>query len=128
MKTKDFRSLSPQSQEDLRRKAVKAVLSGRTRHEVAELFGVTRQSVGAWVKRYRQDGAKGLKAQPRGRRRGSRLKPWQAAQVVKAIMDKHPDQLKLPFYLWTREAVGSLIERRFDIRVSIWTAGCYLAR
>jgi len=128
MKTKDFRSLSPQAQEDLRRKAVKAVLSGRTRQEVAKLFGVTRQSVGDWVRRYRQEGTKGLKAKRRGRHRGSRLEPWQAAQVVQAIMDKHPDPLKLPFYLWTREAVALLIERRFGIRVSIWTAGRYLAR
>ena len=128
MKTKDFRSLLPQAQEDLRVKAVKAVLGGRTRQEVGELFGVTRQSVGDWVKRYRQKGAKGLKAQARGRRRGSRLKPWQAAQIVRAIMDKHPDQLKLPFYLWTREAVALLIERRFGFPVSIWTAGRYLAR
>ena len=43
-------------------------------------------------------------------------------------MDRTPDQLKLPFYLWTREAVAQLIERRFGIRLSIWTVGRYLAR
>lgn len=128
MKTQDFRSLSPQAQQDLRRKAVKAVVAGRTRTEVAELFGVTRESVGAWVKRYKADGPKALKAKRRGRPKGGKLLPWQGAQVAKAITERCPDQLKLPFYLWTREAVAQLIEKRFGVCVSIWTVGRYLAR
>lgn len=39
-----------------------------------------------------------------------------------------PDQLKLPFYLWTREAVGRLIEDRVGIQLSVWTVGRYLAQ
>jgi len=34
--------------------------------------------------------------------------------------------LKLPFYLWTREAVARLIEREYRIRVSQTTVGRYL--
>ena len=128
MNTKDFRSLSAQAQEDLRRKAVKAVMKGHTRQEVAELFGITRQSVGAWVKRYAENGVKALKARGRGRHPGSRLQPWQAAQIVKTIEDQHPEQLKMPFYLWTRKAVLLLIKKRFGIKISVWTAGRYLAR
>lgn len=128
MNTKDFRSLSAQAQEDLRRKAVIAVMKGRTRQEVAELFGVTRQSVGVWMQRFAENGVKALKAQRRGRRPGSRLQPWQAAQIVKAIEDQHPEQLKMPFYLWTRKAVLLLIKKRFGIKISVWTAGRYLAR
>lgn len=128
MKTKDFRSLSPQTQEDLRRKAVKAVLDGRTRQEVGAIFGVSGKSVGAWVNKCTKDGSKALKAKPRGRPKGGSLKPWQAAQIAKTVIDKHPEQLKLPFYLWTREAVVMLIEKRFGICLSIWTAGRYLAR
>ncbi len=48
--------------------------------------------------------------------------------VVAALQDHCPDQLKLPFYLWTREAVGQLIARRCGIRVSVWTVGRYLER
>jgi DDE superfamily endonuclease/Winged helix-turn helix len=36
--------------------------------------------------------------------------------------------LKLPFSLWTREAVGRLIEDRFGIQLSVWTVGRYLAQ
>jgi len=48
--------------------------------------------------------------------------------VVRLITDRCPDQLKLPFMLWTREAVRELIERRFRVRLSVWTVGRYLAR
>jgi hypothetical protein len=50
------------------------------------------------------------------------------AQTAKALRDQMPDQLKLPFYLWTREAVVQLVERRYKVRISVWTAGRYLRR
>lgn len=43
------------------------------------------------------------------------------------IIDAMPDQLKLPFYLWTRAAVASLIRREYGIEVSLTTLGRYLA-
>lgn len=130
MTKRDARSLPPEAQEAMRRKAVEAVLAGRTRTEVAELFGVTRQTVTKWVNAYRSEGEAGLEAKRRGRRKGSgyRLEPWQMGQVSKTLRDRMPDQLKLPFYLWTREAVVALVERRFGIRISLWTAGRYLKR
>ena len=42
------------------------------------------------------------------------------------IIDALPDQLKLPFYLWTRAAVVRLIEREYGITVSLTTVGRYL--
>jgi transposase len=128
MKTRDARSLPAVAQEDLRKKAVKAVLAGKKQVEVAKILGVTRQSVGRWVKAHREGGAKALKARPQGRPRGGSLLPWQAAQIAKTVVDRTPEQLKLPFCLWTREAVAQLIERRFGIHLSIWTVGRYLKR
>jgi hypothetical protein len=37
-----------------------------------------------------------------------------------------PDQLKLPFGLWTREAVQQLIERKYGIILSRWQVRRYL--
>jgi len=54
MKIKDARSLPIVAQADLRKKAVLAVLNGAKQVEVANLFGVTRQSVGKWVAHYRE--------------------------------------------------------------------------
>jgi len=129
MKTQDFRSLPPCGQEQLRRKAVEAVLGGMTLVETARVFGVTRQAVGSWMERYEVSGARALKARPRGRPRGvGRLLPWQAAQTARAVVDRCPNQLKLPFWLWTREAVGELIERRYGVKLSVWTVGRMLRR
>jgi transposase len=128
METRDARSLPALAQQDLRNRAVKAVLDGRKQVEVAEVFGVTRQAIWKWLQSYREDGAKALKAKRQGRPKGGSLLPWQSAQISKAVIDHCPDQLKLPFYLWTREAVAQLIERRFGIRLSVWTVGRYLAR
>jgi transposase len=47
---------------------------------------------------------------------------------VRLISDRCPDQLKLPFALWTREAVGQLIEERYGVQLSISTVGRYLRR
>lgn len=128
MESKDFRSLSSPGQEEIRRKAVQAVLDGHTQREAADLYGVSRQAVGGWMKLYRRGGSKALKAKQRGRPKGGSLQASQASQIVKTVTDRHPEQLKLPFYLWTREAVALLIEEKFGIRLSVWTVGRYLRR
>jgi transposase len=124
----DFRSLSSEAQETTRRKAVDAVNDGLTQVEAARVFGVTRQAIATWMGIYQTQGTKGLRAKKRGRPSGGRLPGWQAAQIVHSILDRCPDQLKLPFYLWTREAVVMLIKERFGIELSVWTVGRYLAK
>jgi transposase len=124
----DFRSLAGATQETIRRQAVAAVQSGMSQVEAAKLFGVTRQAVGNWVGIYRSQGSAALKAGKRGRPHGGQLKAWQSAQIARQVIDRCPDQLKLPFFLWTREAVGQLIRQRFGISLSVWTVGRYLLR
>lgn len=126
MKTQDARFLSPGAQEDLRRRVVSAVKGGMNQTEAARAFGVSRQSVNKWMQKCRSGGARYLKAKRRGRPSVQRLAPHQAARAVRWITDRCPDQLKLPFVLWTREAVGELLARRFGVRVSVWTVGRYL--
>lgn len=106
------------------------MLEGKSQVEVAHLFGVSRDAVCNWVKLYRLGGERALAAGRRGRRAGEQmvLAPWQQAQIAKAIRDKSPDQLKLPGFLWTREAVRDLIERRFGVHLALTTVGNYLRR
>ena len=124
----DARSLSASAQEAIRIKALQAVLAGKKQVEVATIFTVTRQALGKWVKAYREKGIKALKAKRQGRPKGGSLLPWQSAQIAKTVIDRTPEQLKFPFYLWTREAVSLLIEERFGKRLSVWTVGRYLKR
>lgn len=97
---------------------------------MARLFGVSRQTVNGWVKAHQQGGGRALSSRKRGRRPGEQqaLRPWQQAQIARAIRDKNPDQLKLAFFLWTREAARDLIERRFGVRLSLVAVGNYLRR
>jgi len=128
MDTKDVRSLPAVAQEDIRRKAVRLHLKGKKQQEVAGIFGVTRRAVNGWVRKYRQGGWRALKAHKKGRPRGGRLQSWQCAQVAKTVTDRTPEQLKMPFYLWTREAVAKLIEKRYNIKYSLTQVGRYLKR
>jgi transposase len=129
MKPRDARSLPAAVQEETRQIAVRLVVKeGKTQVEAAQVVGVSRQAVGGWVKAYRKGGERALKARRRGRPKGGCLKPWQGAQIAKAVVHHQPEQLKLPCCLWTREAVGELIERRFGIGLSVWTVGRYLKR
>ncbi len=47
-------------------------------------------------------------------------------KIQKMILDRMPDQLKLPYSLWTRKAVKELVEREFGIVLAINTMGDYL--
>ena len=42
------------------------------------------------------------------------------------IKERNPDQLQLPGFLWTRDAVLELIDQRFGIRLAVTTVGRYL--
>jgi transposase len=90
------------------------------------LFGVARPTVNRWYQDYLGGGAKALAARKRGRRPGKRLPAASAARVRRKITDRCPDQLRLPFALWTREAVQQLIAREFGVAVSVRTVGRYL--
>ena len=128
MKT-DGRKLAPVIQELIRQRAVAAVGNGMTHVKAAEVFGVTRHSVDRWIKAYSSAGADALRARKRGPKgERSRLKGWQSATICNLIRDRHPEQLKLPFVLWTAEAVRQLINRRFKLHVSARTVRRYLVR
>jgi transposase len=128
MKKSDCRKLSPEAQEALRKRVVDAVLGGMKQEEAAKVFGVARSSLNNWLATYRSAGEKGLNRQKRGPKGGTSLESWQAAQTVRTITGRCPDQLQLPFALWTREAVVELMSRKFGVKVSVWTAGRYLKR
>lgn len=128
MKIRDARSLSSAAQEALRVRVVKAVLEGMSQVEAAGVFRVARGTVNRWCRLREEHGARVLKAKKRGRPPVSRLAPHEAARTVRWIVGRCPDQLWLPFALWTREAVQLLLKREFGLAVSVWTVGRYLKR
>src|SRR6187397_1579165 len=76
---RDFRTLAPATQAELRRVAVAMVRAGKTRVEAAATVGVNRRFVGQWVKVAAQAGEAVLAGRRRGRRPGEQ-KALSAAQ------------------------------------------------
>lgn len=93
------------------------------------MAGVNRRFVGQWVKAEKAAGPSALAGKKRGRRPGEQkaLTHDEETKIRQLVTDKCPDQLKLPFALWTREAVAVLIERRTTKRLSLQVVGRYLA-
>ena len=131
MEAEDFRSIGRAPQEALRRRAVVLVVEhGSSQAAAARAVGVQRQTVNLWLKRYRERGEAGLLDGRRvsGRKGKGALTAEQAQQVRRWIADKTPDQLKLPFALWTSRAVRELIERHCGQRLGLSTVQLYLKR
>lgn len=128
MRIQDARSLPAAAQEALRYRGVGAVRNGMPKAEAARVFGVSRQTVITWVQAWETGGRRALQAKRRGRPPTIRLAPHQAALIVRLIVGRCPDQLRLPFALWTREAVQQLIRERCGLQLSVWTVGRYLKR
>ena len=129
-KDRDFRKLEPAVQAELRRRAVFLVDAGKTRREAAEAVGVSRRFVGKWVHARDEQGDAVLYGGRRGRRPGEQmvLTAKVAERIRRKITDKCPDQLKLPFALWTRVAVRDLIERETGVKLSLQSVSDYLKR
>src|SRR5665213_417817 len=123
----DARKLDTAALAHVRRSLVQAVRGGMSQTEAARVFGVSLRAANKWMALDRDGGLRALKLKRRGRRAGEgRLNAARAKRIRQMIIDALPDQLKLPFYLWTRAAVVSLIEREYEITVSLTTVGRYL--
>lgn len=97
-----------------------------TQKEASDLFGITERAVNKIWGIYKKSGKRGLTSKKRGVQTGKKINGEQAFQVRQLIKEKLPDQLKLPYGLWTREAVQRLISERFGVELSRWQVGRYL--
>lgn len=130
MEATDMRSLSREARHERRVQVIRLRKAGRTYDEIATQTGLSRTGVFNICKRHEAAGEKALRDAPSGRQSGDGrlLDAAQETQVRKLITDKTPDQLKMPYALWTRAAVSQLIEQRFGIKLPVRTMGLYLAR
>lgn len=97
-----------------------------TQKQASEIFGLSIRSVNRIWSNYKLKGSRGLISKKRGVQGGKKINGIQAAEVRRLIKDRMPDQLKLSFGLWTREAVQQLIHDKYGIELSRWQVGRYL--
>ena len=126
----DTRKLSKEARSIIRNRAIALFKSGKTQIFISNVLGVRAATVNSWVKSYRKLGKTGMQEKKRGVTSESRklLTNTQELSIQKMIIDKMPDQLQLPYGLWTRKAVKELVFREFGVTLAINTMGDYLRK
>lgn len=128
MEKEDFRKLDDASRNPIRKRAMGMIKKGIKKKEVASIIGVHANTITNWVKKYESEGSKGLIGLKRGVKSEDvkLLSDKQEKQIQRLITDTMPDQLKLPYALWTRKTVQELIERELGVVLAVTTTGYYL--
>jgi len=121
---------SREVQQQLRDQFIRLRQKGWKLRAISEAIGVCHSTVRNWSRDYKNGGGKALRIKTRGRKEGEKrtLGQEQEDQIQKAVRDKCPEQLKLPFALWSRKAIRQLVKRLFSIDMPIRTVGEYLKR
>jgi transposase len=130
MSKRDARTLGQEAQYELRRRTIALKRKGHSHQEVADLLEVSISAVRKTWKLYKDGGVRALRLGQRGRRLGTQrtLSVEEERKLRKMIIDRTPEQLKMPFALWTRQAVLELIEKQCGVKMPIRTVGEYLRR
>src|SRR5436190_1728556 len=126
----DSRTLSVEALNERRRRAVKMRLQGVGLKETAAQCEMSRTTVIAAVKAYKAGGWKAVDIARPGRPSGTgrTLTAEQEREVQRLIRDRTPEQLKMVYALWSRQAVAELIRDRYGIELPVRTMGLYLGR
>lgn len=125
----DARKLHPSAQEEKRRTAIKLFKQKQRIADIATLLEVSQTAVRKWIAAYRVGGMAAIKAKKQGHGGvGHRLSGTQSMHIRQRITDHYPDQLKLDYALWTRQAVQALIKQEFAMDIPVRTVGDYLRR
>ena len=90
----DARKLTKETQEQLRKQAIRLRKEGRTFKEIGQIVGVNGNTVWKWWTKYKEGGMASLKACQQGKPMGVNrlLDSSQEEQIRKLICDKTPDQ------------------------------------
>ena len=125
----DLRTLTVDARKALKRVAIGMFKKTNNRTAIVRELGISRFTINQWVASYLLNG-KLLDEKKRGRPvgNGRRLSLDQEQLIQKKIIDKTPDQYKLPFALWTNDAVKRLIEQEFQLYLPQRTVCDYLHR
>ena len=128
----DTRKITGDALLERRKQVIRLYRSGdyKSIAQIARAVGVVRDTDVKWIGLWESGGYSLLKPKTRGRSKGNcrNLTKEQEKDIRKSITDTCPDQLKLPFALWTRKAIKMLIMERFGLEMPIRTVGEYLKR
>ena len=127
----DARKLTPDGRHQLRQLVVRLrQQSGLSAEDLAKVAGAHLSTIKGWLAQAKRDGVGSLAEKRRGRPVGACRKLTLAQEVWlrEQIVGHTPQQLTLPFALWTRRAIRDLIRARFGLDVQDRLVGKYLKR
>jgi len=126
----DGRKIDQKSLHTLRMQIVRLHEAGRSNREIAQITGLTEECISRTLKKYKKKGLEGLNPQKRGRRLGVGrvLNQEQEEKIRKILEEKTPDQMNLPFPLWSRDNIAMLIEDNLGVKMALRTISVYLKR
>lgn len=116
-RSNDGRQLDRKAMNTLRMQAIKAVRQGRPVADVAEAFGVSERTLYRWLARMANEGQNGLLSKPKSGR-PPKLTDTETRWLARVVRDETPQQLRMPYALWTLSRIQELIRRRLDKTLS----------
>lgn len=130
MKRHDRRRASTEARAELRSQVLALRGEGKSFIEISSITGYARTYCVTLAGKLekRPELATVVKRGGRPKGTGRHLTSRQEAQALRWICGRYPDQLRLPFALWTRRAVQDLFRTKFDVAMPIRTVGLYLER
>lgn len=98
--------------------------------QIVTMTDLSYPAVRATIDLFDAGGWAAIRPACRGRSRGDGriLSPVQEEAIQRTIIDNRPEQLKMDFCLWSRGAVGQLIEQEYGIKLQVRSIGKYLTR
>jgi transposase len=126
----DARQLSDEVLEALRLRALRGIELGFTEVDIADLLGVSQETVSRWWTAYATGGLDAIPSDRTGRPVGSgrTLSDEQARHIQNQIDNHSPEELGIPAPLGSRKAVRDLIHQELGIAMPVRTVGEYLRR
>jgi len=126
----DLRKLTSSALQEKKEQVIRLKQKGFSGKEISELTLVSESQISRIWKAYVKGGIKAIKSKKRGRKTGygNLLTKEQEQEIRKLIIDKTPDQVKLSFMLWTRQAISELIMQMYGIELSLRCITNYLKR
>jgi transposase len=130
MDKEDARFQTLEQLHERRKQVVRLHKKGIKVMQIVAMTGLSYPTVRAAINLYEAGGWVAIRPALRGRNRGDGRVLGQAQEeaIQRMIIDNRPEQLKMDFSLWSRAAVGQLIEQEFGIKLQVRSIGKYLAR
>src|SRR3954470_11375354 len=119
----DARQLPDEVPEALRPRAWRGIERGFTEVDLADLLGVSPETVSRWWTAYATGGLGAIPGDRTGRPVGTgrTLSDEQAHHIQDRIDHHSPEELGIPSPLWSRRAVRDLIRRDLGIALPVRT-------